>query len=128
MKASSLLRHIWVGCFICGLFLFTTGVAYATGGPGGDAVKEEAPAKKELVVKQEDPAKRKAEVATAVTPKDPAAAKPESKNPEVKKQEASAGFVSFNFLYYLFYKTNFAEATNNALRSSWNAFIGKLIG
>ena len=125
MKAASLLRHIWVGCFICGLFLAATGVAYAGANTNGTNGKADNGTKQELSLKQEDPGKKKVEAVSVSN--QGTAAKAEAKPAEVKKEEANTGMFSFNFLYYLFYKTNFAESTNNALRASWNAFIDRLL-
>lgn len=122
MKAASLLRHIWVGGFFCFLFLAATGVAYANASNTGTSGKTESTAKQELVVKQTEPSKEHSEVVSV-----PKRGKGEPKPAEVKKEGVTQDYFSFSFLYYLFYKTDFAESTNNVLRNSLNAFISRLI-
>ncbi|WP_224995511.1 hypothetical protein [Cesiribacter sp. SM1] len=127
MKAASLLRYIWVGCFICCLFLAATGVAYAGACNNGTNGKAATVAKAEVEVQQvAPPVKKKTEA--AVVSKDVMVDKQESKQTEVKKEAATAGnYFSFSFLYYLFYKTNFAETTNSALRSSFKTIVCNLL-
>jgi hypothetical protein len=127
MKAASLLRYIWVGCFICCLFLVATGVAYAGACNNGINGKATTVAKAEVEVQQvEPPVKKKADA--SVVSKDVMVDKQENKHPEVKKETATAGnYFSFSFLYYLFYKTNFAETTNSALRSSLKTLVSNLL-
>ncbi len=127
MKASSLLKHIWVGSFICALFLTATGVAYAGANNTGTNGKTEVCTQQELAVKQNEQAKKK--IAAVAVPKQNEVAKPAPKQTtEVKKEDAPAGFFSFSFIYYLFYKTNFAESTNHAFKTTLKAFVDKLIG
>jgi hypothetical protein len=123
MKAASLLRHLWVGGFFCFLFLAATGVAYANASNTSTLGKSESTAKQEHVVKQAEPSGKHAETVSV-----PKQGKAEPKSAEVKKEGVTQDYFSFSFLYYLFYKTNFAESTNNVLRSSLNAFISRLIG
>ena len=126
MKAPSLLRHIWISCIICTLFLAATGVAYANASNNGANGKADS-SKQELVVKQEDTTPNNKIEAAAMPTQSAAATKTEPKPAEVKKEGATTGFFSFSFLYYLFYKTNFAETTNNAFRNSCNKLISCLI-
>lgn len=121
-SASSFLRHIWVGGIFCFLFLAGTGVAYANAANNGTSGKADGAAKQELVINQVDPPKKKADTASAAKE-----TKPEVKQAEVKKEGAQSGYFSFSFLYYLFYKTNFTESTNEALRNSINSLVSRLI-
>ncbi|AHM60793.1 hypothetical protein D770_12695 [Flammeovirgaceae bacterium 311] len=128
MKASSLFRYIWVSSFICCLFLAATGVAYAGACNNGIKGKTVTVAKTELEVQQVAPVVKKKTEASATVSNNGLVDKQESKQTEVKKENATASnYVSFSFLYYLFYKTNFAETTNSALRSSISNFINCLL-
>ena len=126
MKAASLLRHIWIGCFICFLYLAATGIAYAGATNNGTNGKGATVTKQEIQVQQTEPSVKKNSNAPDGVAKDGIESKSDGKPAEVKK-EGSTTYFSFSFLYYLFYKTNFAETTNGALRNSWNAFISRLI-
>ena len=121
MKAASILRHIWVGGLFCLLFLAATSVAYANALNNGTTATVERTAEQELLVEQTEPPKKKGDISAA---KD---SKVSTKQAEVKKESPTSGFFSFSFLYYLFYKMNVAESTNNALRSSLNSLISRLI-
>lgn len=125
MKSASLLRHLWICCLICILFLAATGVAYANATNNAANGKADS-SKQELVMKQEDSPNNKIEVASVST-QSATATKAEPKPAEVKKEGATTGFFSFSFLYYLFYKTKFAETTNNAFRNSLNTLISRLL-
>lgn len=128
MKASSLLKHIWIGCFICGLFLAATGVAYAGATNTGNNGKTESCTQQEKAIKQQE--QMTEQLAAFTVPnqeKNKENNKPAPKQAEVKKEEAGNGMFSFSFIYYLFYKTNFAESTNNAFKSSLKAFISRII-
>ena len=125
MKAASLLRYMWVSFFMCALFFVATGVAYANASNNGANGKADT-SKQELVVKQEEPPKKKTEVVSVSQP-GTAVGKAEPKPAEVKKEGATSGYFSFSFLYYVFYKINFAETTNNAFRNSLDALISRIL-
>lgn len=122
MKAASILRYIWVGGLFCLLFLAATSVAYANALNNGTTATVERTAKQELLMEQAEPPKKKKEGISAAKDSEVSA-----KQPEVKKESPTSGFFSFNFLYYLFYKMNVAESTNDALRSSLKSLISRLV-
>ncbi|WP_161622708.1 hypothetical protein [Cesiribacter andamanensis] len=129
MKAPSLLRQFWAACFVCGILMAATGISYASGCTNGTNGKAEAVQQKEIQLQQEDSAPKKKTEATAVPLPAPQrenpAQKVDTKTPEVKKEGGST--TSFSFLFYLFYKGNFAETTNNAIRSSLSTFIQRIL-
>lgn len=128
MKASSLLKHIWIGCFICGLFLAATGIAFAGATNTGNNGKTDVCTQQEKAVKQHEQVSTQVAVITVPDhEKDNVKDKTAPKQAEIKKEEAGSGMFSFSFIYYLFYKTNFAESTNNAFKSSLKAFISRII-
>lgn len=126
MKAASLLRQFFAACFICGMLIAGSSMAYASVANNGAKGKAEVCAKQELAVQQNDPLTKKKADASSTIGKENPAQKVVDEKPEVKK-ESSASQASFSFLYYLFYKGNFAETTNNAIRSSLSNAIRCLL-
>lgn len=130
MKAASLLRQFWAACMVCGILVAATGIALASTSNNGTKGTAECTIKKEAEFQQQDPVAKKKEqpqaVAMPLPQKENPAQKVDNKTPEVKKENVSAP-TSFSFLFYLFYKGNIAESTNNAIQVSLSNLINCLI-
>lgn len=128
MKADSLFRHIWVGILFCSMMTFAA-VAFADEpANGGTKGKTDASAKEVLITPpQQEPASVKKKTDPSAITKDPVAPAKAEEKTEVKKDNTNNGHFSFSFLYYLFYKGNFAENTNKAILTSWNTLLYRLL-
>jgi hypothetical protein len=130
MKAASLLRQFWAACFVCGILVAASGIAFANASNNGTKGTADCTIKKEVEFQQQDPVVKKKEqpeaVAMPLPQQENPAQKVDNKTPEVKKENVSAP-TSFSFLFYLFYKGNIAETTNNAIKVSLSNLVNRLL-